>query len=77
MRKMVYDVLADIKDEYRMKIANIIRMCEYCHVTEANVLLLPCGHLKGCMDCRDMLKQCSACGREVRGTIRVHFTRLV
>jgi len=44
--------------------------CMQCHVNHVNALLLPCTHLRLCIDCATSLDVCPVCNRHIDQKIR-------
>jgi len=75
--------LEEVKAEYRYQIACLIRECYYCQATprnEANILILPCGHLLCCSVCllndtSNKIKRCALrrCNKVIRGTKEIYY----
>uniref|UniRef100_A0A194AME1 RING-type domain-containing protein n=1 Tax=Pinctada fucata TaxID=50426 RepID=A0A194AME1_PINFU len=46
------------------------RLCRVCQDKDANIAMLPCGHLLCCSDCAPAMRKCPACKAIVKGTVR-------
>ena len=72
-QERVQAALSEVKAYYRHRISEIIRMCLYCEVREANVLFLPCGHLVCCSSCFSSARKCKKCTKPIRGTKEIYY----
>ncbi|RNF05026.1 hypothetical protein TraAM80_04795 [Trypanosoma rangeli] len=50
----------------------MVRMCWLCLRTEANIVLLPCGHFLLCRACADNLTHCCICHSVIHATVLLH-----
>jgi hypothetical protein len=49
------------------------RMCICCFDQKSDVVLLPCSHLRTCLNCTRNLVKCRFCGSEISGYIKVNL----
>ncbi|KAK6171490.1 hypothetical protein SNE40_019668 [Patella caerulea] len=50
------------------------RTCKICMDEEANIVLLPCGHLVSCASCAPALRKCPICRANIKGTVRTYLS---
>ncbi|ESO85746.1 hypothetical protein LOTGIDRAFT_130366 [Lottia gigantea] len=50
------------------------RTCKICMDEEANIVLLPCGHLVSCATCAPALRKCPICRAGIKGTVRTYIS---
>lgn len=48
-------------------------LCKVCFEGEANMIILPCGHLCTCVQCISALPSCPICRVHVQGTVRAQY----
>ena len=58
----------------KVKVNVVDRRCKICLNAEANVVLIPCGHIAICKECAPSLKKkCPICRAVVKDAIRTYF----
>lgn len=48
-------------------------LCKVCYSKAIEVLLVPCGHLAGCMSCANVMERCPFCRGIVQQKIRAYI----
>lgn len=48
------------------------RLCKVCYQQEANIVLLPCGHVF-CVDCSIQLENCAVCRKDIERRQKIYF----
>ena len=50
------------------------RMCKLCITNEANIVLIPCGHLLVCKHCAASIIKCPVCRCKIKQLVKVYFS---
>ncbi|XP_053389606.1 baculoviral IAP repeat-containing protein 7-like [Mercenaria mercenaria] len=65
------DERKSLNEENRQELKEQI-MCKICFDKDANIVLLPCGHLASCVECAHALRKCAICRTVIQGTVRIY-----
>ena len=49
------------------------KLCQACHKSQRDMVMLPCGHVFACERCSNQVEVCYVCGKSVAQRVRAHF----